>query len=88
MLGAQYSLPFSLAVALSRDIADPLVYSEETLWDPAVRELAKTVDLSADGERFGKAGGPAAEVSLTIAGSYNAFTVRDWKGAPHQSLHL
>ena len=82
VLGAQYSLPFSLAVALSRDIADPLVYSEETLWDPAVRELAKTVDLSADGERFGKAGGPAAEVSLTIAGSYNAFTVRDWKGAP------
>ena len=34
VLGAQYSLPFSAAVAVCRDIADPSVYNDETLWDP------------------------------------------------------
>ena len=82
VLGAQYSLPFSVALALGRDITNPLVYSEESLWDPQVRELANSVELAADGERFGTPGGPVAEVSLTIGGSAHAFTVTDWKGAP------
>ena len=82
VLGAQYSLPFSLAVALCRDIADPLAYSEATLWDPRVRELAKSVELGTDGGRFGKPGVPAAEVSVTAAGDTQTFTVSDWKGAP------
>ena len=81
LLGAQYSLPFSVALALGRDISNPLVYSEETLWDPQVRELAKSVELAADAERFGNPGGPVAEVSLAIGGSTHAFTVTDWKGA-------
>ena len=82
VLGAQYSLPFSMAVALCRDIADPRVYSEDNLWDAQVRRLAKSVVMDADRERFGKPGGPAAEVSLTIAGTAHTFTVADWKGAP------
>jgi 2-methylcitrate dehydratase PrpD len=82
VLGAQYSLPFSMAVALCRDIADPKVYSEDNLWDAQVRRLAKSVVMDADRERFGKPGGPAAEVSLTIAGTAHTFTVADWKGAP------
>ncbi len=82
VLGAQYSLPFSVAVALCRDIADPFSYSEETLWDPAVRKLALSVELAVDGERFGRAGGPAAEVSLTVSGSVHTFQVAGWKGAP------
>ena len=82
ILGAQYSLPFSAAVALCRDIADPLVYSEETLWDPQVREIARMMDLATDKERFGDHGGPTAEVSLNLAGMPHTFTVADWKGAP------
>ena len=82
ILGAQYSLPFSAAVALCRDIVDPLVYSEETLWDPRVRETAGMMDLATDKERFGNPGGPTAEVSLTVAGRPHTFTVADWKGAP------
>ena len=82
VLGAQYSLPFSVAVALCNDITDPFVYSEETLWDTRVRELTSSVDLVMDSERFGAPGGPAAEVSLTISGSTHSFTVSDWKGAP------
>ena len=69
-------------MALCRDIADPLVYSEEVLWDAHVRALAGSVELAADGERFGKPGGPAAEVSLTVAGATHTFAVTDWKGAP------
>ncbi len=82
ILGAQYSLPFSAAVALCRDIVDPLVYSEEILWDPRVREMAKMMDLATDKDRFGNPGGPTAEVSLTVAGRRHTFTVADWKGAP------
>ena len=82
VLGAQYSLPFSVAVAIHRDIADPFVYSEETLWDPAIRRLAESVELAVDGERLGKPGGPAAEVSLTVGGSVRTFEATGWKGAP------
>ena len=82
VLGAQYSLPFSMGIALCRDIADPRVYNEDNLRDPQVRGLAKSVEIDADRERFGKAGGPVAEVSLTIAGISHTFSVAGWKGAP------
>ena len=82
ILGAQYSLPFSVAVALYRDIASPLAYSEETLWDPGVRRLAMSMELATDGNRFGKPDGPAAEVFLTTGDSTRTFEVSDWKGAP------
>ena len=82
VLGAQYSLPFSVAIALCRDITDPMTYSEDTLWDPTVRARSKAVELVADGRRFGRPGGPAAEVSLTIAGRTHTLPVAGWKGAP------
>ena len=82
VLGAQYSLPFSVAVALLRDIPDPTVYNEETLWDPEVRSLAGSMELDADGDRFGKPGGPTAEVYLKLGGSAHTFQVAGWKGAP------
>ena len=82
LLGAQYSLPFSMAVALCQEIADPRVYNERTLSDPKVRGLAKSIEMAADGVRFGKPGGPVAEVSLTIGGNDRSFTVAGWKGAP------
>ncbi len=82
LLGAQYSLPFSTAVALCRDIADPTVYNEDTLWDSRIRELSAGMDLEVDPNRFGSAGGPAAEVSLALDGHRHSFTVAGWKGAP------
>ena len=83
VLGAQYSLPFSVALAVARDIDDPLAYSESTLRDPTVRELAKVVKLEVDGERFGNPGGPVAEVSLTVDGNSHVFEATGWKGAPN-----
>jgi 2-methylcitrate dehydratase PrpD len=82
VLGAQYSLPFSVALALSRDVGDPRSYSEETLWDPQVRALAGRVELVAEPGRFGGPGQPTAEVSVTIAGQTFTLPVTDWKGAP------
>ena len=81
VLGAQYSLPFSAAVAVCRDIADPSVYNDDTLWDAAVRDLAKKVELSDDG-RFGQPGGPVGEVTATVDGVAHTFQAKDWKGAP------
>ncbi len=82
VMGAQYSLPFSAAVALWRNIAHPLSYSEETLWDPQVRDLAKAIELASNDERFGVPGGPVAEVTLIFSGSSHTFSVSGWKGAP------
>jgi len=82
VLGAQYSLPFSVAVALCRDATDPRVFSEETLWDPQVRDLAGRVELAVDEGKLDRPAGPAAEVSLTISGTSHKFAAATWKGAP------
>jgi 2-methylcitrate dehydratase PrpD len=41
----QYSVPFSVAVALHRDPLDPRTFSEATLNDPGIRALAKTAQV-------------------------------------------
>ncbi|MBI2887276.1 MAG: MmgE/PrpD family protein [Chloroflexi bacterium] len=82
VLGAQYSLPFSAAIALSRNIEEPWAFSEETLRDSQVRRLARNIELVEDRDRFGRPGGPVAEVTLTLAGSEEGFEVTNWKGAP------
>src|SRR5262249_7766985 len=41
VMGGQYSLPFTAAVALTRDMSNPLVYNDEAVKDPLVRKLAK-----------------------------------------------
>src|SRR5262247_3556062 len=45
VLGGQYSLPFTTAVALTRDLADPLAYNDEAVRDPLVRDLAQRIEL-------------------------------------------
>ena len=45
VLGGQYSLPFTTAVALARDLADPLAYNDEAVRDPLVRDLAQRIEL-------------------------------------------
>jgi 2-methylcitrate dehydratase PrpD len=72
MLGAQYSLPWSLALACCRDVAQPASWCEEDLSDPEVRRIAALIDL---GE------GPDTEITLTIAGKEHTLQVHDWKGS-------
>ncbi len=91
VLGAQYSLPFSAAIALCRDAGDPLVFSEATLWDAQVREMAQRIELEEvrPGQHpdrlgrgdLGEPGSPIAEVTLTVSGDTHSFLATGWKGA-------
>src|SRR5207253_3004307 len=38
VLGGQYSLPFTTAVELTRDLSNPLVYNDDAVADPLVRD--------------------------------------------------
>ena len=82
LMGAQYGLPWSVALALSRDVADPMAWSEDDLADAQISRLAALVELNAGGARFGTPGEPSAEVTITIDGSAHVLPVTDWKGAP------
>ena len=84
ILGAQYSLPFSLAIALVRDIKDPATFNESTLWDEEVRALAGRVELEA--REMGV--GPMAEVTIKSVGREYRLEARDWKGAPSNPYTL
>ena len=88
VLGAQYSLPFTVAVALTRDMSDPLVINEDTLRDPVVRELAKRIEVKPDPERFEseRAAAPAAEVHLELDGESHILTSAGFPGSLDQPL--
>lgn len=47
-LGAQYSVPFSMAVAFYRDLDDPLQYDDSVLGDPHIEALARKFTWAAD----------------------------------------
>ena len=49
-MGAQYSIPYCTAVALTADPADPAMYREDALGDAARRELARRVEIHVDNE--------------------------------------
>jgi 2-methylcitrate dehydratase PrpD len=76
-------LPFTTAVALTRDMTNPLVYNEEAVWDPVVRDLAKRVELipveamaQAGTDRF------QAELCIEAAGHQYTLTTQPHKGSP------
>jgi 2-methylcitrate dehydratase PrpD len=45
LLGAQYSLPFTVAVALTRGLANPYTFDDQALEDPLVRDLAQRIEI-------------------------------------------
>jgi 2-methylcitrate dehydratase PrpD len=51
MLGAQYSLPFTTAVALVRDLANPYTLDESVLSDAVISDLAQRVEVQAGSDR-------------------------------------
>jgi 2-methylcitrate dehydratase PrpD len=76
IMGAQYSLPFTTAVALARDMSNPLVYDEGALWDPAVRDLATRVDL------VPVEGSSSPELLITLDGETHTLPAPPCKGSP------
>ena len=83
VLGGQYSLPFTTAVALTRDMADPLVYNHDAVWDPVVRDLAQRIELEpVHDARPHPQGLWPAEVLLECAGDRHTLSTRGYKGSP------
>ena len=78
ILGAQYSLPFSLAIALFRNITDPAVFNESTVADEEIRSLAGIVEL----ESREMDDGPMASIIIKANGQRSMLEATDWKGAP------
>jgi len=83
VLGGQYSLPFTTAVALTRDMANPLVYDGEAVLDPIVRDLAGRIELVPVGdEHRGAPGVWPAEIVVECSGVRHTRQTTPYKGSP------
>jgi 2-methylcitrate dehydratase PrpD len=67
IMGSKYSTPFTTAIALFRDISDPLNYDEAAIRDPRIRNLAKQVKLSITDDAGDRPNGGDCEVMLEMA---------------------
>lgn len=87
ILGAQYSIPFTLALAMLDDMSEPSVYSEEALSNPEVKKLASKVEVMAD-RRFDRFQyDSAAEVLIeTRDGKVEKLDVHEFKGSLRQPM--
>src|SRR5206468_2562848 len=63
---AQYSIPFSIALALHREARDPQSWDETALADPQIRALCRRVRLVP--EPAAEHGGMASTVTIALAG--------------------
>jgi 2-methylcitrate dehydratase PrpD len=83
VLGGQYSLPFTAAVALTRDLSDPLVYNDAAVGDPVVRELAQRIELVPFEEGSHDVPGVwPAEVLIECGAESHVRHTRPYKGSP------
>jgi 2-methylcitrate dehydratase PrpD len=83
VLGGQYSLPFTTAVALTRDMSNPLVYDDAAIADPIVRDLARRIELESLPEALHDTPGAwPAEILLEYAGQRHTLRTRPYKGSP------
>src|SRR5215831_14334238 len=84
VMGAQYSLPFTTAVALTRDLSNPLVYNDEAVRDPVVRALAQRIELVLlEGAGHEGPASLQAEIVLEYAGERVTLPTQPHKGSPH-----
>lgn len=86
VMGGQYSLPFTTAVALTRDMADPLVYNREAMQDPLVRDLATRIELYPDAALPSGHGVFPATLHIEAAGQTYILPTRPHKGSPQNPL--
>ncbi len=85
LMGAQYSVPFSAAMAVFRDLDDPVNYNESALQDQAIRALAQRIEFVHDeAEAFDPRG--LADMEITAGGVTHALAARSFAGAPSDPL--
>src|SRR5262245_32312361 len=83
VMGGQYSLPFTTAVALTRDLSNPLVYNDAAIRDPIVRDLAQRIELvPLEGAGHEGPASLQAEILLEYAGQRVTVTTQPHKGSP------
>jgi 2-methylcitrate dehydratase PrpD len=83
VLGGQYSLPFTTAVTLTRDMANPLVYDAGAVADPLVRDLARRIELvPLEGAEHDAPGFWPAEIHIEEATRHHTLQTRPHKGSP------
>ena len=83
VLGGQYSLPFTTAVALTRDMSNPLVYTADAVADPVVRDLARRIELVPLKEEAHETPGFwPAEILVECGGQRHTTHTRPHKGSP------
>src|SRR5688572_4425923 len=83
VMGGQYSLPFTAAVALTRDMSDPLVYNDAAVKDPLVRKLAQHMGLTVDEKVHDLF---PAEMTIVCGGKTYKKVTSAHKGSPHNPL--
>ena len=86
VMGGQYSLPFTAAVALTRDMSDPLVYNDAAVGDPLVRALARDMELILDESLHDTVGIPPAQVEIACGGETYKRMTSPHKGSPRNPL--
>jgi 2-methylcitrate dehydratase PrpD len=74
VMGGQYSLPFTVAVAVMRDLSNPLNYDDAAISDPTIRALAQRVELIHGTEE--------PEVQLDLDGQSYTLATGPFKGSP------
>jgi 2-methylcitrate dehydratase PrpD len=83
VMGGQYSLPFTAAVALTRDLSNPLLYNDEAVRDPVVHDLAKRIELiPVELTGHAEPGVYPAEVLLECDGQSYTLATQPHKGSP------
>ena len=83
VLGGQYSLPFTTAVVLTRDLSNPLVYDQTAIDDPVVRDLARRIELvPLEAESHETPGFWPAEITIEVGARRHAVRTRPHKGSP------
>jgi len=83
VLGGQYSLPFTTAVALTRDLSNPLVYDQAAVDDPIVRDLARRIELAPLAtESHEPPGFWPAEITIEVGAECHVLRTRPHKGSP------
>jgi 2-methylcitrate dehydratase PrpD len=83
VMGGQYSLPFTTAVALTRDLSNPLAYNDDAVRDPVVRNLAQRIELiPLEVSDRAAPGVYLAEVLLECDGRSYTLVTKPHKGSP------
>ena len=78
LLGAQCSLPFSCAIALTRDLSNPYTYDESALSDAGVLQLASRIEVEATSSR--------QQVELELDGRHQVLPAEDYPGSVEHPL--